>query len=60
MIGGSNRLLTTREAAEYLSVPLKTLQTRWRDWELPALRVGRGLRFRERDLEGWLDRNQAS
>lgn len=49
------KLMTAEEAAEYLRVPIRTLY----DWRLkktgpPALRVGKFLRFREVDLEGWI------
>lgn len=54
MKGGSNRLLTPRQAAEFLSVSLNTLYSNWRTWGLTAYRVGKHLRFRERDLETWL------
>ncbi|MET8680918.1 helix-turn-helix domain-containing protein [Streptomyces sp. NPDC004647] len=57
MRGGSNRLLTPPQTAEFLAVPLSTLYSQWRRWGLPAYRVGRHLRFRERDLEAWLNRH---
>ncbi|MGW0946056.1 helix-turn-helix domain-containing protein [Streptomyces sp. NPDC002623] len=33
---------------------LNTLYGNWRAWGLTAYRVGKHLRFRERDLETWL------
>ncbi|MFE3121087.1 helix-turn-helix domain-containing protein [Streptomyces niveus] len=54
MRGGSNQLLTPRQTAEFLAVPLSTLYSNWRSWGLPAHRIGKHLRFRERDLETWL------
>jgi excisionase family DNA binding protein len=51
----SNKLLSAKETAVFLDVPLSTLYERWRLWGLTAHRVGRGLKFRERDLEKWLD-----
>lgn len=54
MRGGSNILLTPRQTADFLAVPLSTLYSNWRTWGLPAYRVGKHLRFRERDLERWL------
>jgi len=56
--GGSNRLLSVKLAAEYLAVPERRLRDNWRRWQIRAYRVGRELRFRERDLESWLDMNQ--
>lgn len=60
MLGGSNRQLTMRECAAYLNVPHSTLQRRWRTWGLPATRVGKALRFRERDIERWLETRKAA
>jgi excisionase family DNA binding protein len=59
MIGGSNRLLTAAETAEFLAVSKKTLYNYWRTWGLTAFRVGRGLKFRQRDVESWLERHAA-
>lgn len=56
-LGGSNRLLTPSQAAEYLNVPQRSLRDSWRRWGLKAHHVGKHLRFRERDLESWLERN---
>jgi len=59
MIGGSNKLLTTEQTAEFLGVPKKTLYNQWREWGLRGYRVGQSLKFRERDLEDWLERHEA-
>jgi excisionase family DNA binding protein len=53
-VGGSNRLLSVEELAAYLGVPKKTVYGCWRRWGLRGYRVGRYLRFRERDVEEWL------
>jgi excisionase family DNA binding protein len=54
--GQNDRLITTRELAEYLQVPVQTIHA-WRHrGEGPrASRVGRHLRFRASDVEKWLD-----
>jgi excisionase family DNA binding protein len=57
-IGGSNRLLTAAEVADYLGVPVKTIYARRQDWGLTACRVGRHLRFRQRQVEDWLTRQE--
>lgn len=51
----SRRMATPAEVADYLQVPVKTLY-RWRyaGEGPPAYRVGRHLRFRWSDVEGWL------
>jgi excisionase family DNA binding protein len=56
-LGGSNRLLTPEDVADYLSVPKKTIYDRWREWGLKGIKVGRHLRFRERTVEDFLNRN---
>ena len=52
--GGSNRLMSVDELAAYLGVPKKTVYGCWRQWGLQGYRVGRYLRFRERQVEEWL------
>jgi excisionase family DNA binding protein len=53
-VGGSNRLLSVEELAAYLGVPKKTVYGCWRQWGLRGYRVGRYLRFRQRQVEEWL------
>ena len=49
------RLLTPGEVAEHLGVPIATLYAwRHRSEGPPALKIGRHLRYRARDLEAWL------
>jgi excisionase family DNA binding protein len=55
-IGGSNKLISLSDTAERLDVPTSTLYKNWRAWGLNAYRIGRALKFRERDIEAWLDR----
>jgi excisionase family DNA binding protein len=58
-LGGSNRLLSARDVAAILAVPERTVRDKWREWGLPAYRIGRHLRWRERDLYAWIDRQGA-
>lgn len=61
VIGGSNKLLTTREAAEYLALPsVRTLQDNWKKWGIPAAKFGRGLKFRVRDLDSFVARREVN
>lgn len=60
ILGGSNKMLTLRETAEFLGVPHTSLQANWRKWDLPAHRVGKRVQFRVRDLELWLDQHKAA
>lgn len=52
--GRSNQLLTTAEAADYLGVTVNWMRSNWRVYGIRAHRIGRHLRYRVRDLEGWL------
>jgi len=58
-LGGSNKMLSAREVAAILSVPERTVREKWRDWELPAYRIGKHLRWKEREVHAWIDRHAA-
>jgi excisionase family DNA binding protein len=58
-LGGSNRMLSARDVAAILAVPERTVRDKWREWQLPAYRIGKHLRWRERDLYAWIDRQTA-
>ena len=58
-LGGSNRLLSAREVAGILGVPERTVRDKWREWGLPAYRIGKHLRWKERDVLAWIDRQAA-
>ncbi|NRQ38264.1 helix-turn-helix domain-containing protein [Nonomuraea sp. NN258] len=47
--------MSVEEVAAYLGVPKSTVYDRWKDWGLKGYRVGRYLRFRERNVETWLE-----
>jgi excisionase family DNA binding protein len=49
------RLLTAREVGERLGLTTETVLVWVRRGELPALRLGRAIRFRETDLDAWLE-----
>ncbi|SFB89861.1 helix-turn-helix domain-containing protein [Streptomyces aidingensis] len=55
--GGSNRLLTPEEVAEWLKVSEITVRNKYRAWGLKPQKVGRLLRSRERDIVAYLDEN---
>ena len=48
------------ELADFLGVSKQTIYERWRSWGLRAHKVGKHLRFRERDVESWLEANRVS
>jgi excisionase family DNA binding protein len=58
-LGGSNRMLSARDVAAILAVPESTVRGKWREWGLPAYRIGKHLRWRERDVIAWIDRQGA-
>lgn len=55
------KLLSPRELAEYVGVPLSTVyQWNYARSGPPPIRVGKHIRFRECDIETWLrDREKA-
>ncbi|GHJ35471.1 helix-turn-helix domain-containing protein [Streptomyces sp. TS71-3] len=55
--GGSNRLLTVQEVADWLRVSEVTVRNKYRTWGIKPQKVGRLLRFRERDILTYLDQH---
>jgi excisionase family DNA binding protein len=58
-LGGSNRMLSARDVAAILAVPERTVREKWREWKLPAYRIGKHLRWKEREVHAWIDRHAA-
>jgi excisionase family DNA binding protein len=52
-------LLSARDVAAILAVPKRTVHDKWRDWGLPEYRIGKHLRWRERGVYAWIDRQAA-
>jgi excisionase family DNA binding protein len=52
--------LTTEDVLGYLKVTPRTIYRLIRAGELPAVRIGRQWRFRQTDLDEWLDRQRAT
>ena len=48
-------MLSAEETAERLGISLCTLYRRWREWGLRGHYIGRQLKFRERDVESYID-----
>jgi predicted site-specific integrase-resolvase len=58
-LGGSNKMLTMAEAATFVGISYSRFARHYkRDWAIPCYRVGGRVNFRERDLEGYLERNR--
>lgn len=55
----AGRLLNTREAAERLSLNANTLEKRrcLRSWDLPYVKLGGKVLYRESDLDAFIERN---
>lgn len=52
----ADRLLTTRQVAEYVGLSPETVLRRYRAGELRGIRLGSNvLRFRQSELEAWLE-----
>lgn len=58
-LGGSNRMLSARDVSAILAVPERTVRDKWWEWGLPAYRIGKHLRWRERDVHAWIYRQAA-
>ena len=50
------KLLTVRQVADELSVSPKTVYRSSKHGDLPALKIGGAVRFRQSDIELWVDR----
>ena len=49
-----NRLLSTREVAEYLNVKPITVRRKANSGEIPSIRIGNRLRFDRQQIDRWL------
>ena len=49
-----NDVMTVSEVAQYLRVNPQTVYRKAKAGELPAVRIGRAIRFRRTELESWL------
>jgi excisionase family DNA binding protein len=54
-------VMTAREAAEYLRLPVRSVPQYAHAGELPSVKIGRHRRFRRSSVERWLaDRERAA
>ena len=51
----SNDIMTLREVAEYLKLAEKTAYRLAAEGKLPGFKVGGSWRFKESDIEKWID-----
>lgn len=54
------RLLSTREAADMLGEKEKWFRDNWRAWGITGYLVGRRWKFREHELQAWLESRKDS
>ena len=59
MKGGSNQLLSAAATASQLDISVDTLYRQWEEWGMVGYRIGRALKFRERDIEAFIERCKA-
>lgn len=51
--------LTVTEVADYLGLHPDTVYRTWKRWGLKAYRVGKAIKFRQRDIDNWLEGHEA-
>ena len=49
-----SEIMTVAEVAEYLRINPQTVYRKAKAGEIPAVRIGRAIRFRRSELESWL------
>jgi hypothetical protein len=54
-LGGSNRLVSMREASEYLNVSYKRFCANRESWGIPGVPVGARIKIRVRDLDAFIE-----
>jgi excisionase family DNA binding protein len=54
------RLLTPKEAADFLSVSARTIKRLVSEGSLPAVRIRNSMRFKLRDIEQYIERSRWS
>lgn len=54
----SNDILTLKEVAEYLKLAEKTAYRLAAEGKLPGFKVGGSWRFKESDIEQWIEENK--
>lgn len=57
-VGGSNKLVSMRDAAERLGYSYVWFSRQYRGWGLKSVRIGRKVMFTERDLDAFVDRRR--
>lgn len=48
-------LMSPDQAAEFLSIPKRSLMDRYKSWGLPYVKIGKHIRFPTEALTKWVD-----
>ena len=56
----NNEILTLKEVAEYLKLAEKTAYRLTAEGKLPGFKVGGSWRFKQSDIENWIEDNKTS
>jgi excisionase family DNA binding protein len=51
-------MMTPKEVGDLLGVPERTVRAQREAWGLKSHRIGRAVRFRERDVMAWIERQE--
>lgn len=52
--------LSTKEAAEYCGIPIRTWERNYQVWEVPHFRVGRRIYYLRHELDTWFETRRAA
>lgn len=58
-LGGSNKMLSADQVGDLLGVSARTVREYWKPWGLQAYRIGKHLRWRERDVVSYVESHRA-
>lgn len=59
-IGGSNKVISMHDAADYVAVSYHRFAANYKAWGIAYHTIGGRIKFRERDLEHYLERNRVA
>ncbi len=51
----NNKLMTTKELAEYMQLNPLTVYRKVKEGEIPYIRLGRSIRFKKEQIDKWLE-----
>jgi excisionase family DNA binding protein len=54
-----SRMISVQDVAEILGISPDTVYDEWRKWGLKGYRIGKHLRFKEREVALWIEKQAA-